>query len=99
MATTTLPLLPSGTPTPTGVFHFVPAGGTDKSVTLAGVLTALGVQSATVAGLGTPASGNPWKYATNGRKLGETAGNGTGVLVRWSGSAWRTVDQDSIVSA
>lgn len=38
-------------------------------------------------------------YATNGRKVGESAGNGTGVPVYYSSSAWRRFSDDSVVAA
>jgi len=38
-------------------------------------------------------------FATNGRKTGETAGNGTGVLVVYSNGAWRRLSDDSAVAA
>lgn len=38
-------------------------------------------------------------FATNGRKNGETAGNGTGVLVFFDGTAWRAADTGATVAA
>jgi len=38
-------------------------------------------------------------YATNGRKVGETAGNGSGVPVYWSNGAWRVFSTDAAVTA
>ena len=38
-------------------------------------------------------------FAANGRKSGETAGNGTGVPVWWDGAHWRTHYDNSVVSA
>ena len=38
-------------------------------------------------------------FAANGRKSGETQGNGTGVPVWWDGSAWRTHYDNTVVSA
>lgn len=38
-------------------------------------------------------------YATDGRKAGETAGNGTGVLVFDDGSNWIAVDTGATVAA
>ena len=37
-------------------------------------------------------------YATNGRKVGESAGNGTGVPVYYSNGAWRVYSTDAPVS-
>lgn len=38
-------------------------------------------------------------YATNGRKVGEGAGNGTGVPIYWSQGAWRVLSTDQAVQA
>lgn len=38
-------------------------------------------------------------YATNGRKVGEGAGNGTGVPVYYSAGAWRVRATDAPVAA
>lgn len=38
-------------------------------------------------------------YATNGRKAGETAGNGTGCLVVYSGGQWRRLSDETQVLA
>ncbi len=38
-------------------------------------------------------------YATNGRKVGEGAGSGTGVPVYWSNGAWRVFSTDAPVAA
>jgi len=38
-------------------------------------------------------------YATNGRKVGEGAGNGTGVPVYFSNGAWRVYSTDAVVAA
>ena len=49
-----------------------------------------------------PTTGNlngDWAYALNGRKVGETAGNGTGVPAWWSGSNWYAVDSGVVVAA
>lgn len=101
MASQTVADLDSAAPVSSNVFHHIPSGGVDKKATLAEILTALGVTAAAVASLGSAATSgaNTWKYATNGRKLGEGVGAGTGVLVRSDGTNWRTVDQGSIVAA
>ena len=98
MAVKTLEQLDTGTPIATSIFHFLPPLGVDKKADLAGILTALGVASAPVASLGAATTANVWKYATDGRKLGELAGAGTGIIVRADGTNWRTVDQASIVT-
>jgi hypothetical protein len=38
-------------------------------------------------------------YATNGRKVGEGAGSGTGVPVYYSNGAWRVYSTDAVVTA
>jgi hypothetical protein len=38
-------------------------------------------------------------FASNGRKAGEGAGSGTGVLVFYDGTAWRAVDTGATVAA
>ncbi|SAK93970.1 hypothetical protein AWB80_06898 [Caballeronia pedi] len=38
-------------------------------------------------------------FATNGRKVGEGVGSGTGVPVYFSGGAWRVRSTDAIVTA
>jgi hypothetical protein len=38
-------------------------------------------------------------YATNGRKVGEGVGLGTGVPVYFSGGAWRVYSTDAVVTA
>lgn len=58
-----------------------------------------GTQSTTVAGL--PAAGQAGRiqFCTNGRKVGEGVGAGTGVLVYDDGVAWRTCDTSTTVAA
>jgi len=58
------------------------------------------LRSYTVAAL--PASGNTagnLAFATNGRKNGEGAGAGTGVMVFWDGTAWRASDTGATVQS
>lgn len=38
-------------------------------------------------------------FASNGRKISETAGNGTGVLVYYSAGSWRDLSTDANVQA
>ncbi len=52
-----------------------------------------------VATLPTAANAGDWAYATNGRKIGESAGAGTGVPVWWSNGAWYAVDSGAVVAA
>lgn len=54
--------------------------------------------SYTVAGLPTGSAGRI-AFATNGRKNGEGAASGTGVLVFHDGSAWRAADTGATVAA
>lgn len=61
-------------------------------------LTAPKLTTTTVAGLPAGATGM-LAFATNGRKNGEGAGNGTGVLVFFDGSNWIAVDTGATVSA
>ncbi len=58
-----------------------------------------GVVGSTVALL--PAAGQPRRvrFATDGRKTGEGAGLGTGVLAYDDGTAWRRVDDGTTVVA
>lgn len=53
----------------------------------------------TVAGLPTSFGIGSVAFATDGRKDGEGAGNGTGVLTYWDGSAWRRTADDTTVQA
>lgn len=48
-----------------------------------------------------PAAGQPGRllFVTNGRKTGEGAGAGTGVLAYDDGAAWRRVDDGTTVAA
>jgi hypothetical protein len=38
-------------------------------------------------------------YASNGRKIGEGAGLGTGILVYYSANSWRTLSSDQVALA
>lgn len=55
--------------------------------------------SYTVATLPTSPTAGTIAYATNGRKVGELVGAGTGVLVYYSNGAWRTFSADAAVQA
>lgn len=49
-----------------------------------------------------PTTGNTegdFAYATDGRKVGEAAGSGTGVPVWWSNGAWHAIDSGAVVAA
>jgi hypothetical protein len=61
-------------------------------------LVAVTINGYTVANL--PAGSNGMvAFASNGRKVGEGAGAGTGVLVVFSDSAWRRLSDETAVSA
>lgn len=51
-----------------------------------------------VADLPTDVGAGSLSFASDGLKLGETTGNGTGVLVYFDGSAWYRASDDSVVS-
>lgn len=70
-----------------------------RKATVAEILTSLGIVAAPVASLGAATTANIFKYATNGRKVGEGVGAGTGVLVRSTGSVWQTLDAATTVAA
>jgi hypothetical protein len=53
----------------------------------------------TVAALPTNPIAGQFAYATNGRKVGEGAGSGTGVPVYYSNGAWRVFSTDAAVTA
>lgn len=57
-----------------------------------------GVTSYTVAGLPAGTAGQ-LAYASNGRKVGEGAGAGTGVLVYKDATNWRTCDASTTVAS
>lgn len=83
-------------------------GGEDFSInnstgnaTFAGAIAAGGpvnLKAYTVAGLPAGSAGDT-AYASNGRKNGEGAGLGTGVLVFKDGTAWRACDTGATVAA
>jgi hypothetical protein len=58
-----------------------------------------GVSTYTVANLPTDVQANQIAYASNGRKAGEGAGSGTGVLVFRDTTAWRACDTGATVAA
>lgn len=70
-----------------------------RKTTISSTLSMLGIEFSSVAGLGSAATANIFKFATDGRKAGEGVGAGTGILVRSDGTNWRTVDTAGIVSA
>ena len=96
---------------PTGVWEFhVPASGWDVFSLTAGVpllfngtswsLKSYGsLPSYTVASLPSSPSAGSIAYATNGRKVGEGTGAGTGVPCYYSNSAWRRYSDDTVVAS
>ena len=59
----------------------------------------LGAAPYTVATLPTSAFNGALAFASNGRKVGEATGGGTGVLSCYSNGAWRRISDDSVVSS
>ena len=53
----------------------------------------------TVATLPAAPTGYPMAFATDGRKISEGVGAGTGVACYWDGSAWRRSSDDTTVVA
>jgi len=78
--------------------------GADVKVTTSQIITAAAtggnfVGAFSVAGLpASPAAGTT-AYASNGRKLGEGSGSGTGVPVYFQGGSWRTFSSDQPVAS
>ncbi|MBB5408619.1 hypothetical protein HDG34_002556 [Paraburkholderia sp. HC6.4b] len=58
---------------------------------------AIGLRAYTVATLPVSPSGIPFAYASDGRKVGQAAGAGTGVPVYYSGGQWRVFSTDAPV--
>ena len=57
------------------------------------------VEPLAFASLPTPGQAARLLFVTDGRKTGQTAGNGTGVLAYDDGVAWRRVDDGTTVAA
>lgn len=74
-------------------------GTASRKATMSQLLAAFGVAAYTVGTLPSASPANKFAYATDGRKSGEGAGNGTGVIVRSTGSVWQTVDTATTVAA
>ena len=68
------------------------------SLTLLATPGAIQSVGKTVATLGTAPEGSI-RYATNGCKVGEAPGAGTGVPVYYSNGQWRTFSNDATVTA
>lgn len=74
------------------------AGNVTRKATLAQVAAGLGLRPFTVATLPTGYTGG-FIFVTNGRKVGEGSGAGTGVVCSWNGSNWITIDAGTTVAA
>lgn len=73
------------------------AAGQERKATVATVLGCLGVRVVVLAAL--PTGNVGIIFVSNGRKVGEGAAAGTGVLCTWNGSNWVTTDAGTIVAA
>jgi len=62
-------------------------------------LAAAALMTYTVAGLPASPGEGAIAFATNGRKVGEGAGSGTGVPVYFSNASWRTYSGDAAVTS
>lgn len=74
------------------------SGANTDIASLTGITGLIATGSFTVAGLPAGVNGRI-AYASNGRKVGELAGAGTGVVVYYSGAAWRVFSTDAAVAA
>lgn len=70
-----------------------------EKVTIADLLTFLGIQQVAVASLGAATTANKVRWATDGRKVGEGAAAGTGVLCISNGTNWIAYDSGATVAA
>jgi hypothetical protein len=75
------------------------ATGANADITALSALTAFKPPIFTVATLPAAPVLGSLAFATNGRKIGELAAAGTGVLVCYSNAAWRLISNDTIVAA
>lgn len=80
-----------------GVAVLVPALSIDLSNANVLISKFLNLGNFTYASLPVGTSGDI-AYCTNGRKIGETTGNGTGVMVCYSNAIWRTLATDTVVT-
>lgn len=72
----------------------------DRKSTLANLVAKmLGIGSSTVAGLPSASPAGMFLMVTDGRKSGEGAAAGTGVLCQSNGTNWKTVDTGGTVAA
>lgn len=73
----------------------------DYSFTLANLMQGLGIKPVTFAQIASlPVTGFAYGmiYVTDGCKVGEGTGDGTGVVCQWSGTDWVTVDAGTVVA-
>lgn len=99
MANVTISDLTSATSIPSSSLFEIETTGNSRKATLAELLAALGIASSSVAGLGSAATPNIQKFASDGRKSGEGVGLGTGVLVVSDGTSWVASDTGLVVAA
>jgi len=72
----------------------------DRKSTLANLAAKwLGIGTSTVAGLPSATPAGKFLLVTDGRKSGEGAGTGTGVLCQSDGTNWKTVDTGGTVAS
>lgn len=70
----------------------------DRKVTIAALMSGLGIAAFAFASLPSAATADLLIYVTDGRKVGEGAAAGTGVVCRSDGADWKTVDDGSTVA-
>ena len=72
----------------------------DRKSTLQNLIAKmLGIESSTVAGLPSPTPARKFLFVTDGRKVGELSGAGTGVLCQSDGVSWKTCDDGTTVAS
>lgn len=69
----------------------------DRKLTFGSLLSSMGIRSFLFSALPGGYS-NGLIYVTDGRKIGEGGGLGTGVVCSWNGSNWIAVDSGSAVA-
>ena len=101
MANKTITQLTTATPTPSAdeIPFWDTSSAATRKATVASLLASMGVSSSAVASLGSAATADIVKWATDGRKVGEGSSAGTGVLVRSNGTNWIALDSGSTVAA
>lgn len=72
--------------------------GSEKKITLDTLLETLGVRVFAFADIPSGYSGG-MIFVSNGRKVGEGSGLGSGVVCTWNGSNWITTDAGTTVAA